>query len=150
MIALTRWLRIAGGGGYSDGLSYKLMQTISAADPHFLDDIFVIQHYGVVWFAKTLVVDREVSLQYSDLNQQPYQNITRECWIYSTDICLREWLMKLHSLPQFQGSNWDLAAVDLSGKCPSHVMGGSLCRLLRLIQMCSQTSLISICRYSSC
>jgi hypothetical protein len=42
MIALTRWLRIAGGGGYSDGLSYKLMRTISAADPHFLDGVFVI------------------------------------------------------------------------------------------------------------
>jgi hypothetical protein len=82
MIALTQWLHIAGGGRYSDGLSQKLMQTISAADPHFLDDIFVIQHYGVVWFVKTLVVDQEVSTQYSDLNQQPYQNIIRECWIY--------------------------------------------------------------------
>ncbi|KAJ6600674.1 hypothetical protein B0H10DRAFT_1958704 [Mycena sp. CBHHK59/15] len=46
MIALTRWLRMAGGGGYSDGLSQKLMRTISVADPHFLNDIFVIQHYG--------------------------------------------------------------------------------------------------------
>jgi hypothetical protein len=126
------------------------MRTISAADPHFLDDIFVIQHYGVVWFAKTLVVDWEVSHQYSDLNQQPYQNIIRECWIYSTDICLSEQLMTLHSLPQFQSSNWDLAAVDLSGKCPSHVTGGSLRRLLRLSQMSSQTSLILICRHSSC
>ena len=90
MIPLTRWLRIAEGGGYSDGLSQKLMQTISAADPHFLDDIFVIQHYRIVWFVKTFVVDREVSLQYSDLNQQPYQNTIRECWIYSTDICLSE------------------------------------------------------------
>jgi hypothetical protein len=150
IIALTQWLRIAGGGRYSDGLSQKLMQTISAADPHFLDDIFVIQHYGVVWFAKTLVVDREVSIQYSDLNQQPYQNIIRECWIYSTDICLSGQLMKPHFLPHFQNSNWDLAAVGLSGKCPSHAMGGSLHQLLRLIQMSSQTSLISICRHSSC
>lgn len=57
------------------------MRTISAADPHFLDGVFVIQHYGVVWFTKTLVVDQEVSLQYSDLNQQPYQNIIRECYL---------------------------------------------------------------------
>ncbi|KAJ6624769.1 hypothetical protein B0H10DRAFT_1943055 [Mycena sp. CBHHK59/15] len=72
MITLTRWLRIAGGGRYSDGLSQNLMWTISAADPHFLDDIFVIQHYGVVWFAKTLVVDWEgmLDLLYRHLFEQ--------------------------------------------------------------------------------
>ncbi|KAJ6625400.1 hypothetical protein B0H10DRAFT_2186271 [Mycena sp. CBHHK59/15] len=104
MIALTRWLCIAKGGRYSDGLSQKLMRTISAADPHFLNDIFVIQHYRVVWFVKTLVVDREGML---DLLHRH----------------LFERLMKLHSLPQFQSLNWDLAAVDLSGKCPARVTG---------------------------